>query len=355
MFSLLLLEAGLRLMLEPAPEWIEPQVGHDRSPLLGWVLPVGLRGAYTIDAPVSTNSLGLREDEIPLQKPQGERRVLSLGDSFTFALGVRFEDLYVQKLERMLRARWPGESIQVINAGVAGYNSRQELLYLLAQGLEFEPDLITVGFYWNDLRHNEEPLPDLDATPIRAEKAEERGSSQHTIPHWLRSKLRKSLLLYTAVTRTKTYLQNWHPPEPGSARWVQDALLEGRMDDLAPYWSETAKRLRAIAEVGRTHDIPVILIAFPMENQLYFDLPRAAYSGKLEEIWSDTGYPFIDLVPLYEEALAKGRNPFLPYDLHPSEHGMQIAAQAILDVIVDRSLLENPPSTGDRQDAGLGR
>ena len=128
----LVLEAGLRAFYEVPPTLVEPQLQYDSSPLLGWVLPVNDE-SYTIDAVVRTNSLGLRDDEISRSKPDGEIRVLALGDSFTFALGVRFEDLWVQQLEAALNERWGTGRVQVINAAVAGYNTRQELLYLRAE------------------------------------------------------------------------------------------------------------------------------------------------------------------------------------------------------------------------------
>ena len=56
------MELALRLLYEPTPEWIEPQLRYDWSPLLGWVLPRNKKAAYTIDALVQTNSLGLRDD-----------------------------------------------------------------------------------------------------------------------------------------------------------------------------------------------------------------------------------------------------------------------------------------------------
>ena len=102
--ALLLTEWALRQFYEVPPIWREPQMKHLESPLLGWVQPANSR-SYSIDAPVSINSAGLRDDEIPREKPDGEFRILALGDSFTFALGVRLEDIWAQQLERILKER----------------------------------------------------------------------------------------------------------------------------------------------------------------------------------------------------------------------------------------------------------
>ncbi len=162
--ALVLTECVLRLFYEPPPIWRDPQVKHLESPLLGWVHAPSSHG-YSIDVPVSINSAGLRDEEIPPEKPAGEIRILALGDSFTFALGVRHEEIWAQQLERILNERLAPQRFRVINTGVAGYNTRQELIYLLHDGYGWDPDLVIVGFYWNDLIGNEPALPALDSTP----------------------------------------------------------------------------------------------------------------------------------------------------------------------------------------------
>jgi lysophospholipase L1-like esterase len=339
----LLLEAIARLVWPVPPTWIEPQTRHLHSPLLGWVLPPGST-SYTIDAPVKVNSHGLRDDEFPLAKPPGERRILCLGDSFTFALGVAFDDIYPQQLERMLGERRPNERFQAINSGIGGYNTRQELIYLLARGFAFEPDLITIGFYWNDLVFDEDPLPDLATTPwVEPGSKLSREGTGHTLPSWLRDRLRQSVLLYQIVLRTKLLMYALDPPHD-IYTLVQQALLEGDEKLLAPYWRITGQRLLEIAAAARVHGVPVMLVAFPMENHVKRDYPRLVWGERLREIWAPTGMPFIDLEPAYRESLREGRNPFLPYDLHPNPVGMRIAAEQILDVITTHHLLGPGPS-----------
>jgi lysophospholipase L1-like esterase len=334
----LLLEAAARLVWPVPPTWIQPQTYHLHSPLLGWVLPPGLQ-AYTIDAPVRINSLGLRDDEFPVEKPAGEHRILCLGDSFSFALGVRFEDVYAQQLETLLSKQHPGARFQVINAGVAGYNTRQELIQLLAQGFSFSPDLISVGFYWNDLLSEEEPLPDLAKTPMYDPDTPGQDSGlHHTLPSWLRDRLRASVLLYQIVIRSKMLLQSLDPPQDDTSR-VQKALLEGDTKFLEPFWRITGQRLLEVAAAAREHGVPVVLLAFPMENQIKLDFPRMVWGERLREIWAPTGMPFIDLDPSYRAALKAGHNPFLPYDLHPNALGMRIAAEQLFEVITQRNLL----------------
>lgn len=353
MFALLALvgaEGVLRIFYEPPPTWGEPQTKHLRSPLLGWTLPPNSH-SYTIDAPVAINSIGLRDDEIPRAKPPGETRVLVLGDSFTFALGLRFEDIYAQVLERRLNETHPPRRFQVINAGVAGYNTTQELIYLLSEGLSLEPDLIVVGFYWNDLVGNERELPDISTTPktTPTQQVHETGEREHRhlIPAAIRDPMRRSLLLYRAVQAVKIVGALISPPSYEDAI-VQKALLEGDQPTLARYWDATAGRLRAIADLARSQHLEVILLTFPMENQIRHDYPNLLWAEKVREIWAPTGFPMIDLEPVYRLELESGRNPFLPYDQHPNPHGMELAAKAIYDEILHRRYLglSNSPQGG---------
>jgi lysophospholipase L1-like esterase len=342
-FALMLLasEATLRSLYPLPPTWLDPQTTHLHSPLLGWVLPPGSR-SFVLDAPVSVNSLGLRDDEIPRKKPAGETRILCLGDSFTFALGIRFEDLYVQKLERRLAREGAPRHFQVINAAVSGYNTRQELIYLLTDGLTLEPDLISVGFYWNDLVGNEEPLPDLASTPRLAEDGGllETGDRKttHAIPAGIRNRLRQSLVVYLGTQSAKSLLALLKPPTHGYVV-TQAALLSGDEAALGDYWRATGERLGEIAELARRLGIPAILLAFPMEAHLRGSYEEMVFAERLAELWAPTGFPFLDLEPAYRAALDRGDNPFLPYDLHPSVLGMEIATDALYQEIRERGYL----------------
>src|SRR5262249_52267734 len=82
---------------------------------------------------------GFRDDESPLHKPDGELRILALGDSFPFGAGVQLQDTWVQLLEQGL-AGLRGGPVQVINGGfAAGYEPRFYPAWVESDGLPFEP------------------------------------------------------------------------------------------------------------------------------------------------------------------------------------------------------------------------
>src|SRR6185369_9035870 len=94
-----------------------------------------------------TNKIGLRG---PNLRTDGARRILAVGDSCTFGWRVSEADTYPAQLEAVLNRRAGGDRYQVINAGVPGYTSYQGLVYLQEQGLALRPEIVVIGFGFND-------------------------------------------------------------------------------------------------------------------------------------------------------------------------------------------------------------
>ena len=106
-----------------------------------------LAGAY-----VKINSLGFRDYEYSIKKPEDTFRIVVLGDSFTFGYGVNINETYVKQLEVLLNKKYE-KNIEVLNFGGNGGNTLLEVDYLRERVLDFEPDfvLILVGFTYNDV------------------------------------------------------------------------------------------------------------------------------------------------------------------------------------------------------------
>ena len=101
-----------------------------------------------------------------------------LGDSVTFGHGSVYETTYPRLLEERLRRWRPDVDWQVWNAAVPGYNTSQELAHLLEVGGRFQPDLVIVGFFENDLIGNRPyGRPTLTAGGRSASRGLSRGST----------------------------------------------------------------------------------------------------------------------------------------------------------------------------------
>jgi lysophospholipase L1-like esterase len=100
------------------------------------------------------NSKGMRGPERSYAKPPGTYRILALGDSFVDGYTVALADRVTEQLERLLNAASPPQRVEAITMGVAGYSTDQELLWLESEGLRYEPDLVVLLFFDNDIYGN---------------------------------------------------------------------------------------------------------------------------------------------------------------------------------------------------------
>ena len=129
------------------------------DPLLGWRKIPNFRGTHVQDEYTIVeqfNSKGLRGPEYPYEKPEGEYRILVLGDSFCEGYTVEYQDLFSEIMKRKLNDACKTR-IEVINAGTGGYGTDQELLFFQTEGKKYEPDLIIVLYFANDAPMNVKP------------------------------------------------------------------------------------------------------------------------------------------------------------------------------------------------------
>ncbi|HUR29472.1 MAG TPA: DUF5989 family protein [Planctomycetota bacterium] len=147
----LVLEGGLRLMGRGPTATI-----NRFDPLTGWSKKpgaVGKRKTPEFNVKYEVNELGLRDsDTTSYAKPAGTFRVLCLGDSFTLGYTVEAHDLFLEQLGRAWSAE--GRKVDVVNAGTEGWATDQEVEWFLNEGVKFEPDLVLIFPYENDLFWN---------------------------------------------------------------------------------------------------------------------------------------------------------------------------------------------------------
>jgi hypothetical protein len=100
-----------------------------------------------------TNKQGFRNDrDFSYEKPKGTIRVLSLGDSQTQGYEVGQDQTFSAVAAKYLSQR--GYSIEVMNAGVSGFSTAEEVVLLENEGIRYRPDFVILGFFANDFEDN---------------------------------------------------------------------------------------------------------------------------------------------------------------------------------------------------------
>jgi hypothetical protein len=109
-----------------------------------------LGGAFTFR--YSNNSLGWRGRGEYREAKQTDYRVLFLGDSFTYGVGVNDDQTFAALVERDLNA--DRVTAEVMNAGCPGKGTDYALKLFQTLGRKFHPDLTVLGFFGNDFQDN---------------------------------------------------------------------------------------------------------------------------------------------------------------------------------------------------------
>jgi lysophospholipase L1-like esterase len=263
------------------------------------------------------NSKGYRDLERAVTKPEGVRRAVCIGDSFTWGTSVLFDDAWPQRLERLLcrvrRERW-----EAVNLGEPGLNAVQEASRLDSEGFAYGPDVVIVAYVLNDSE---------DETAAEARRAadwiEERREPS-------RSLFDRSALVRLVRTRIWATLEN--------RRRVED--YRSMYADGYAGWAAARGGLKAMGGMCRERGVPLVVAIFPLfGNPLDDRYPFADIHAKVAQAAGEAGAKVVDLLPFYRGLDWRLLVVNGPDDEHPNEIAHRIAAQAIaraVDEVVAR-------------------
>jgi lysophospholipase L1-like esterase len=274
---------------------------HRASPIPGLAYElVPNREKYSHGAVVKTNSWGMRDDEPLPKNDRSVHRIAVLGDSFTFGFGVSGEDTYPNVLERLLNKEIKGGKHEVLNFGVGGYSTRDEALVLRHKALDWNPDLVIVGYFLND--------PEVDPVqPLHA--------------YYQKTSWWQHVNLLRLIAKAKHRL---------------DVRIYGGGDDCRylyaptqPQWQGMVEALGEIAGMAAERKIPVLLIIFPMTmDKPWADYPYRDLHRQLEGAAERMGIHVIDLYETYRQY--PGRVLMVDSgDSHPSKTAHEVTADVV--------------------------
>lgn len=163
-FGALMAELTLRLAGYSYPEFYQPDQSR------GYALRPNMEGRYRKegDSFVRINSDGLRDREHAFAKPAGTIRIAVIGDSYPEAFPVPAADAFWSLMEKKLQecGAFGGRQIEVLNFGVSGYGTAQELITLREHVWQYAPDIVLLTVTTNnDISDNLRALKKTDEIP----------------------------------------------------------------------------------------------------------------------------------------------------------------------------------------------
>jgi lysophospholipase L1-like esterase len=306
-------------------------------------------------------------------KPAGVNRLMVLGDSLVFGVGIPSVDrAFPAVLERSLNKAKEG-SAEVINTGVPGYTAYNELHLYLDQGRAFTPDVVLVGFCMNDVVDPEnhwfstvprsqragarippEAIPNPDYHRTVTVPRDQARMKQATSQGAFRRALAGTALGRIVLAQT---MSRGVPPPPtatvGGKQWPVDLTGEDdiSIQVLVDYDSPESRWLhgvydqldKAVTDAGSK----LVVLLFPLEYQL-----EEGYPFKPEEqllrYCNEKKLRCLDMIPALkkhrEERMFVGKEtrpgaPIVRDIWHLSERGHAVAAEEVERYLSEQGLL----------------
>lgn len=362
---------------------------HDTHPILGWTLkPNSTFFRQTVDYQVriDSNSLGYNDVEHEVEPQKGTRRILLLGDSFTEAGQVPFE----QSMGRILQKELGRQNTEIINMGINAYGTAQAYLTLVERGISYRPDLVILLFCPNDVGNNSREL--MDSMHLGKPDIEQFGRPYFEIDpasdklllvkpdyersldwsnkrrKWQRKKYESKsyierLLLYSTLSK---FIKRYQDPRNGLkykrdpnilfGPYLNDFLPEhglGKISRASEYermwdtaWRVTCRLLGRIKQTCAKQGSGFLIVTVPVRRQVdpaiisriksrrpEFKFDFDLVNRRLKACAYEKGISFLDILPLFREVRReKGITLFHQIkDFHWNSRGHQVAASAVLE------------------------
>lgn len=313
---------------------------QDSSSGVGYTLKHSFAGEI-YGVPLHTNSLGFRGPDWSSEKKAGSLRIALIGDSHAFGYGVKFEQTMGEILAKRLSSRL-ARPVEVMNFGVSGYNSEQELAVFERYAMPLKPDLVLVLTCNND----NDPAMWVDRQGfLRTGAVGDDGDRKNMNADWRQRGLidfREHLL---GMSRFLLFLRiQWYKVSimRGAAAAEAAQGAEDRKGWLAPVefgpCDETLRQgvlspLNRLVDDCRSMRVPVGMLTF---TSIY------RWRCTLKGFCRDRDVPYLELIPLLEGADSWAsllQKWSLGWDAHMGPAAQEVWAKGVEQFMVQEGLL----------------
>jgi lysophospholipase L1-like esterase len=289
------------------------------------------------------NSLGFRGPEISVPKPKDVFRIAVVGGSTTYCEFIAdnaktFPAIMEQALNRLASTQGM-QRIEVINAGVPGYNSWESLVDYQFNVVDLQPDLTLVCFGVNDV-HCRLVAP----SAFRGDNTGRRKSWSEPWEVQIMSHLVSARIM-------GRWLGVWKPPGIENYTLADSAYKRSRdtgpimkrvlEQNSAPYFRRNVITLSATAAA---HGSQVVLVTWPFSGKVgdYVSLPH--YRQGVADLNRDLRELAMQLrIPMFDLATKMPDDPKYWRDgRHVNEKGAELEGLMLAQFLMESRLINQP-------------
>jgi hypothetical protein len=303
-----------------APDYLASVRGpHVFSETYGWASRS--RTSLTLEGKrVTLNERGYRGRSLALPRTP-RTRVVVLGDSIAFGLGVADDETFPSRLDA--RHSW----IEVANLAVQGYGPDQELLVLERDGLRLQPDVVVLAFCMaNDLAESALSVSLYDGTTPKPRYRLVRGDLVLDAAHLQRGAIWRA----QRGLSDHSYLFNRlaavmpQPLPPRGPHWRERYAEALRHEE--QILALNGALVRRMSRLCRQHGIDFLVAAFP--DRLTFRRRTPLLERFFDELAAD-GITVVDMADRFRRLGLRLKDVAIDGAGHLSEPGHAIVSEEL--------------------------
>ncbi len=270
---------------------------------------------------------------------RGVRKILTLGDSFTFGWLLEHEDTYVSQLQKSIDKEFGPDEFQLLNAAAGGWGTSDYTAFVEERGSLTDPEIVLVFLNGADIgRSIRNGLFTLaDSTSLTLQRHYQPVSSLkkyvNSFPgyQWLleHSHLVQFLRTSAVILLSNQQAENKSAPiERGEVSDPESMDHEIKRETAIRLGSALFHRLKSWCDEKKMTLVVVGISRRDPLERVRTSAPTQAFLYKSDEFFRELGVPYFDATPQIRDII--GENPeryVINGDPHPNENGASAVAR----------------------------
>ncbi|MCH7591013.1 SGNH/GDSL hydrolase family protein [PVC group bacterium] len=246
------------------------------------------------------------------------KRVLCVGDSVTLGIGLDNEETFSYQLERRLnQAKLFQGKWDVLNFGVNGYNTINEIEFLKTKGTHYAPDYVILQYCFND---------NSNMSHLNVPEFMEKLSENYRLLYYLVNPFTKTLARSHLFLFCATRLKSLKISREDTYKWwvTSEYFYEGNIVE------EGFKEFSQMADKNKFKALVLIVPRF--ENQTRFSDYTENYES-IVALCEKYDLAYINLIDVFKGSFNYDARSFHIDDVHLSQYGSSVVARLLFDAI----------------------